>query len=172
MKKLELCLFACLTVGFLAPSALYSQGPPPLPPCCPRSPGILPDETQPTLQSPTLIARFTVSRGMLESGRLTRREFIDRVLQNLLSGENIDILVFDKVTLDQPVPVADNANFIRARQAFLVQETRVFRMPLLDMTVEEFEKLDHIALTNGVVSIEIRFVAAGAIDSGPDGDDL
>jgi len=169
MKKAELFLLVCLIMIFVAPSASFAQGGDPPPPCCPRSPGILPGETQTTLQSPTMTARFVVTQGMLQSHRLTRRQFVDRLLQGLLPAGNVDILVYDKVSLDQLIPAIDSPNFNRGRQALLVQETRIFRIPLADVTVGEFEGLDHIALTDGEFSIEIRFVAAGPIDSGPDG---
>ena len=163
MKKLQVCLHFCLVCLFLLPSVAKAQGNPP-PTCCPHGPQVYGAPIVP--QPLTALASLDVSDGLLQTQGITRQTLVDRVIQTLFPGKIVDVLVTAKTPIEPATQISTASNRDPRGRVLLVQETRTYRVPLADLTAEEIDALDSFALTDGMVSVEIKFSNRAPLTAG------
>ncbi len=98
-----------------------------------------------------------VSAELLQSQGITRRAFVERVVQTLFTGRDVYVLVTVTAAIDPSMQAATASNRIAGMRALLVQETRTYRVPLADLTPDEIDVLDSFSLTDGNVSVDMKF---------------
>jgi len=157
------CLFA---MPLYLPAQDGGKVDPPIPPCCPRSPGMLGQVGPMTLQ-----AQFSVSTGLLEAQGISRRQFADRLSAAFFAGTAVDVLVFTKTTVSQNSPDNPNAplgkqNLDAGGQGLIaIEETRTYRIPFYGLNAADFEAMDQIGLTDGTIQVTIKFVKGSSLSS-------
>jgi hypothetical protein len=159
MKMREVCLFSIGAILVLMPIFAVSREDLPLPPCCPRSPGVL-DESPgppPSLPGQSLLV---VSDSFLQSLAMTRSMFIDRVSRGIFPGAVDGLTVSSEAVVNQVATQPAAGRLTPGGDGLVaIRETRVYRRPLLAIAPEELDKLDSLIVTNGGLSITIRFVS-------------
>jgi hypothetical protein len=160
-KSLALPLLTVFLAASLFPIISMAQETP-LPPCCPRSPGVTPDEVSWSPQS--FLGHFVVSREMLQLQGITRSQFIDRLSESLFPGKQVDLVISSKRHIDQISPnrtgrgsQIDGA-LLNEEGLVQIEEVFFYRIPRYRLNSEQVEKLEEFSLTDGEINIKITFI--------------
>jgi hypothetical protein len=158
MKKLLTIGFGLLILLLVAPLSLYAQSNPPPPPCCGDAPSGLRGEGGGSVGEVT--TQIQVTRSLLESQRLTRSQFIDRIADTLFPGKRLDLMYTSTRLLgrngDRRVALRSNSESEEGLVG--VQEKRIYQVSRERMRADEIEKIDQLFLTDGLVFVRISFL--------------
>jgi hypothetical protein len=140
-------------ISLLMPATLMAQDT--TPPRLNRS--VLSELSAADAAIPSLQAEFVIAEAMLESQDITRSQFVDRLSGTLFPGETVYVMLASDSNNVAFQPVSNKGEDQAEKSLLIVRETYFYIAPLYTVEPEVLDKLDQVDLTNGTISVKIKF---------------
>ena len=143
--RLSFVCFVVIGTMFFCCNLLAQDGSPP--PCCNHAPAVLSG-------SAAVESRIVVTDTALAGMGIDRTQFVDRLIALFMPDKQVSVVYSTSISLNPTALAEVNADG-QLPEAVTVKQQ--YRVPRAAMRSEDIQALDHLSITDGVVSIAVDF---------------